>query len=514
MIKIFHTAIIITFISFCLSCKSKKNSETEPNDQFSKSNIIRSGESYSGHLSTPEDIDNYYYKCETSEILTFSLSGLKGVNHAIKIWKVLDKNPVLLKFVDDSRKSSPEEFANLAVDPGEYVFSVVHGMKDIKKGNPDSEYSFSVVATTIMSHEKEPNDNKDMATVLKPGEKLSGYFSPGINFLNKENEFIEEDWFYFDIDSTVSIPVIFSASLSMVETADSVFVLYDSQLNELYRADINGPNQGERIPDIALRQSGRYYLKVFLKNFISNSDKPYELIFDLKGAEEGKELEPNNSIDRANYITDLGMSGVISTDGDVDFYRFSRDVSSVKKMEILADPGSSLKLEVLRKGTVADVYDKDRSSGRLIIPNLTVLTGDFIKVSGSYDGAKSNRYEIRTADLDDSEKFEKENNDTLKEANAIVGSISGFISRSGDKDYFRISTDSKKRFEIVIHGVKDGKINLSTTDSLGYIINTVDVTGDETKKISELINRKGFLIVESKSQSSENPYVISLKEIK
>ncbi len=68
-------------------------------------------------MGSPNDRDFYVIHVKERKIADIQLSGVKGINLAVKIWKGGD-DPSLIKWIDDNRKSSPERFANLSVTPG------------------------------------------------------------------------------------------------------------------------------------------------------------------------------------------------------------------------------------------------------------------------------------------------------------------------------------------------------------------------------------------------------------
>ncbi len=512
MKKIFFTVIIV-FLVF--SCNKKNNSETEPNDKMSQANPIEIGKTYTGKLETESDIDNYYYKTGSNEVLSISLSGLKGVNHAVKIWKIVNSNPVAIKLIDDNRKSSPENFANLSVDPGEYIFSIIHGMKDQKKGNSESFYEFTVNSMVIQNDEHEPNDSADNACRISPGEKRGGFFSPGLNFLNsRDKDFKEEDWYFFDIEGDVKVPLIVSAEISSVPSVDSVLLLYDEKFNEIYRADLNITGSGEKIPDMTLKSTGRYYLVVYSKNYLSNTMNPYEITMNLKSPETGREMEPNDSPEKANIIENDFISGTVLSQNDKDFFRLNLQTNKLKKIILKGGVGTGIRLEQIRSGEVISKFDKTESDMSLLIPNIMIYPGDNFKITGSFSSGKVNSYELAFSDISVEGNMEIENNDNIEKSNILRDDITGFISREGDIDYFKMLSDKKVKYEITVVGVKDGKLSVSTTDSLGFIISTIEIDGDKTARFIELINQKGYLVVEAKSRTSENPYKITLKEIK
>jgi hypothetical protein len=196
--SIFIVLILLTIVS----CgKKSNNEEIEPNNTISTATLIETGKDCTGFLDSEHDIDNYLLKINEEQVVRIELSGVKGVNHAVQVWKLVSGNPQSLKLIDDNRKSSPEEMANLFLEPGDYIIQVTHGSRDVKKGNSENRYTLRLTSRTALKEEKEPNDKHENANLINNGDSITGYFSPSRNMLNENSQssYREEDWFRADI---------------------------------------------------------------------------------------------------------------------------------------------------------------------------------------------------------------------------------------------------------------------------------------------------------------------------
>ncbi|MCU0822803.1 MAG: hypothetical protein MUC95_10105, partial [Spirochaetes bacterium] len=159
------------------SCKKKIPAEKEPNNVFFNANGLEADSAIEGFLNTDTDSDFYIIDIKSPVILDIDLTAVKGVNNAFKIWRENDGQQILIKYVDDARKSSPERICNLFADMGVYYISVLHGDRDPKKANTENTYRLSLSSSVWESEEIEPNDDRDSATAVEIGKEISGYFS-------------------------------------------------------------------------------------------------------------------------------------------------------------------------------------------------------------------------------------------------------------------------------------------------------------------------------------------------
>jgi hypothetical protein len=110
-------------------------------------------------------------------------------------------------------------------------------------------------------------------------------------------------------------------------------------------------------------------------------------------------------------------------------------------------------------------------------------------------------------------QMEIEPNNSTSTANLITGRMTGFINCKNDKDYYIYKCEERKKVNIRVKGVKNGKISFSTTDNMGYILKTKEINSDEEVSHIEVFDKKGFIIIESITPNYEYPYTISIEEI-
>ena len=508
--------LLIIFFSFVISCKVSRNFEAEPNNTFSNANQIDINKEISGYLDSETDVDNFFLNIDEEQILKIELSGIKGVNHALNIYKNENSKPQLIKVIDDNRKSTSETFANLYVQPGKYILTVTHGSRDLKKGNNETPYRLLVTSRSYLNEEKEPNDTPYSATEIADKSIITGYFSPAQNSLNNDekNKMKEIDWYKFNVTITDNLPVLIDVKLSGVNGVDSVISVLNSAMEEIITVDNAGSGEGEMITDFGIKESGIYYLQVSSKNFLSNHDTPYELRLDYKIYDQNSELESNNSFEKANIILNNIINGRITDSGDRDYYEFTPPFKN-KYYRISCTGAEGLDITMT-------IYDNNRNKLFEInnsgpgaaekIPYFMIKNPIYISISAASLSSAESRYTLEIEKYESNDVIEIEPNNTKASANLINNSVTGYINYKNDIDYYLIKYDGRQKVKITVSGVKDGKIKISTTDQLGYIIKSKEIEADEEVSLNEIFDRKGFVIVEPIVPNFEFPYIITIEE--
>ncbi|PKL18342.1 MAG: hypothetical protein CVV49_06465 [Spirochaetae bacterium HGW-Spirochaetae-5] len=508
---------LIVFFIFIISCKISTNTEKEPNNTFANANKISINNEITGYLESENDTDCFIVDVDQEQILKIALSGIKGVNHAVSIYRNENPGPVLIKVIDDNRKSSPETFANLYVEPGQYFFTISHGSRDIKKGNTETPYKLNITSRSYLNEEKEPDDTIFSATEISDKSIIIGYFSPAQNTMNNDpkTKMQELDFFKFNISITDNIPVLINVRLTGVTGVDSVLSLLTGTMEELHIADNAGSSESEMISDFGIKESGTYYIRVSSKNFLVNHEIPYELTLEYKQYDQNSELESNNSFDKSNLILNNIITGRISNSGDSDFFHF---VPQFKNRFYKATCSGASGLDI-----VMTIYDNNHNKLFEInnsgagepekIPYFMVKNPIYISVTALSLSSPESEYTLALEQYDSNEILEVEPNNSKNTANILNNRITGFITYRNDIDYYLLKFTEKQRVKLTVRGVKNGRIKISTTDPLGFIIKSKEINADEEVSFNEIFDKKGFLIVESAVPDFEFPYTITVEEL-
>ena len=461
------------------------------------------------------DRDFYQIELESDSVLDITISGIKGVNHAIRVWKG-GITPKELKVIDDNRKSSTERIANIFAEAGTYYIEIFHGSKDPRKENKETPYELLIKRREPGVEESESNDTFDTANPITAESEVAGYYSPAYNRFNKSKDSFnrEEDWYAIDVELNDNNPILLDVALSGVTGINSEVYLYDTQKNEIIRADGGHRGDQEELKGIGITESGKYYIMVTCKNYEVNHEEPYFLSVNFREYDASYEMENNNEIGTANEISNNEIAGEINSVKDVDYFIYQNNGSAEHaKIELHTSEKMDGKLVLYNHKMEKLISINNGGNGvHELFPNYYISNNLYIEVSSRSSGkALKDSYRLTVSPLS-GQNYEIEPNDTKGQAMKIVNSlVKGYISKRSDKDYYMLSYDGRRKNDFSIAGVKDGEIKVSVTDQLGYIIKSVVVKGDRTGKLSEMIDKKGYIIVESLKENFENPYTIEIR---
>ncbi len=510
--------IVIVILFHAISCKESSLDEVEPNDSLSTATEIELNARVKGFIGTRNDRDYYRIDIIEPAVIDIVLSPVKGVNHSLKIWHRKGGRGILIKEIDDLRKSSPERMCNLYCEKGIYFISVQHGVRDIPKPNRETPYFITIQSREPSENEeREVNDRSELSNPITFHTKVYGYYSPAYNRLSEDREtpLREEDWFSLDIDLDRSNRIIIDIEVSGVPGVNAMLCLYDGERELISESDTNGINEGESLKGIGIADPGRYYIVVTSRNFNSNNDVPYELAITRREYEPTLEMEPNDASEKANVITENYIRGSIVTPDDVDYflYRVQGDYT-LHRIEVEPPPQVNIAVTVYNahRKMLFEV-DNGSSDQKEVLPDAIISEDFYVKISTadrSFD--KQNMYLLSITSQHFIEGFEREPNDSKKNATRItIPTIFGYTSRRGDVDYYALSYERRTRCTFTVTGIAGGELSVSVTDPLGYIVKTISVVGKQRKLFSEMIDEKGFIIVESVTENYDEPYQITIE---
>ncbi len=505
-------------MSAVLTCTPRNSREQEPNNSPSSANPAEMDKNIEGFFNSSDDVDFFRLNVDSDKIFDIRLSGLKGINVAFKIWKG-SGDPELVKIADDNRKSAGERIINFFAKPDVYYVSVCHGERDRKNANIDVPYRLLISTRDPLNNEEiEPNDTPQNAQEITPGNDVSGYYSQSYNRMNndKTNQYREDDWFVFSVkDASDDKPIIMDATVTTVQGVNAVIAFYDDDKKELLAADAGGMGDGESISGYGIKNNGKYYLMVSSRGYSSNFDESYTVGLVLKEYNTSLEMENNNTFEDASRIVNNAITGGVNTPGDVDFFKYtSKATLAFYRIEVQPpedlDPIVYMYTNDQKKIIQLDSYGR---GVKQIYPNIKIEGDFYISIGSKHPAAAGGgEYELTVTPIEFLDRYEIEPNDTREEANKIKGNtIVGFISRKSDKDYFSIETDGRTSIVLTISGVSGGALSVSVADQLGFLLKSVTVKAKNSITLTEMIDKKGYIIVESIKDSYVNPYTITIR---
>lgn len=514
--------LLLSFIFFLSGCSKKIIEEKEPNNSFAHATSVTTEKTIEGYMNTTEDRDVYSLTVTDPGILDISLSGLKGINLAVQVWHGKEE-PVIIKTIDDSRKSSPERMVNLKVDTGSWYIVILHGERDRKRSNIKIPYSLKLSIRDFIDEEIEPNDFHTEATEITFDREVSGYFSPAYNRKKKngDNPLREEDWFVLTTEESLETPLVVDIQLTEVNGINSFLELYDTSMNLIAKIDQNPAGFPEILKGIGLKEPGKYYLLVSTKTFQSSSELPYTLKVSGVPYDPSAELEPNDSIEKAGSIIDSTVKGSVNHEGDIDFFKYNKsDVTSLYRIEVTNESHQGeVYLKIFNKDKKEVIrIDNKSGDGMEIHPDLHIAAPFYCGIywkKAAKDG--SGNYTFSIENIKDYKNMEIEPNNRIEDASIVSGdTATGYISTRDDKDYFLVKTknDRRSRFKFLVKGVAQGEIKIDITDPMGYTLKSIKVSGDEEKEVLETIDKKGYIVITPLRENYDSPYTIYITEVR
>ncbi len=512
--------LMLASIIVYAGCKEDVPMEKEPNDSFARAEKLSIDSPMEGYFNDVEDRDFYTLELASKTHLDIQLSPVRGVNHAIRVWKDTVNGPVMIKYIDDLRKSSPERMRGLCAGPAVLYLEICHGDRDVPKAETERPYRLLVIAEHLMDFECEPNDTMVTANSIATGIGMQGYYSPAFNKLNEDpdNQSREEDWYAFSIDSSAALPLLCDVELTGVPGINSVLGLYDSEGNEIGLSDASPISEGEMISGAGLKETGTYYVMVASADYRPSHEIPYTVTVDTREYDPGLEMESNDTRDNATLMIRDSISGMIYPEGDVDYYiHKSGEMGDYYRIS-LAPPGEMDMTFTVEDVNGKELYSVDNGTAgeKEIYPNAWCGGDIYVKVTGKRGQySRELPYSLGVYRVDVPHLQDREPNDDRESAVKVEGNrMAGFMSYRGDKDYYLVKYPVRSRKEFRVSGVEGGSFTVSITDPLGYIIKSVEVEGRTEHVFSEMVDMSGYIIVESRIERYDKPYMIRINEAK
>jgi hypothetical protein len=243
---------------------------------------------------------------------------------------------------------------------------------------------------------------------------------------------------------------------------------------------------------------------------------PYTLIVKSRIHDYSSEIEPNNNIKKANKISGDEIKGRIFPAGDADFYLYTNEAGTENKsllyrIEASSEAGLDLAVNIYNVNEKKLFEIDNFSGGEREINHLSLPDRFFLEIKSKKDESSDTVYNLSVKPLSYSEGCEIEPNDTKENATRVAGSrITGFINKKKDVDYYYLSYEKRIKKIFIIHGIKDSELKISITDPLCFITKTEAVSGNESKSVIELIDMKGYIVIEAEKENFEEPYMIEI----
>ncbi len=477
--KKFYTGLIL-FLLFT-SCAKNKIKENEPNNSKWKSQLINIPVNISGRIDNA-DID--YYKL----IIRDNITNLIDIELTTR-----EANPLNLDFYFQNRiikstyllKENYENgekkivFKNISIKQGVYYIRVNKKRKEFD----DLKYDLDIsLHSDTRNKEREPNARLVEANYINiTNGYIKGFFSPAWNLANKEHRFLEADWYKFNI---TEVSNILSVEITSIPGIDPVVELYNHLGFLIKKADSMALDEPEILKNFGILHQGEYFIRVYGKNKgCRNENIPYQLYLSLNDIDPQFEFEPNDSMNRANFITQT-IKGYINPTTDIDWYTFLIEQEKAA-LNISITPLNSVDLKLAlynhlgEKFYNIDYYPVNEAE---ILPNLLLDKGKYFLTVSDRSNKNQNYLDnytisIKQSPYDADQEYEP--NNSFDRALKITNnnSYKGYLSPRGDEDcfYFHISEESSL------------KMDISPVPDLNFIIRIFD----QEKNLIQELNGKG-----------------------
>ncbi len=474
-----RTILILIFISAIvgtLSCSGKKSEDEPENNERATAQEIRGGQIMEGNYysSTGRDVDYYFIRTQDPIMVTGKITGVKGVDPEILLFRKGEKNP--FKIINDTLSSLGETFAPLYVEsPG-----VVMAIRPRKAVNQEEYkklgYEFSVSTFSAPGNsEKEPNDNFESAQMME--ESISGYYS-NVYLYHQDGRGREIESDYYSLELKNPIKYRLTVKLSEVGGVDPVVRIFDQGKEKVLTLDDKGVSQGESLESYGMEGPGRIYFSVTAKDYKINEKEYYELYVTANEYENKFEFEPNDTMEKASLIQEEKTRGEFGQKEDIDWYEVKNEMDYPLNLNLRMEPEERADLS-------ADLYDEKKKkiaafndgkseeleaiANRIIPPRSSYYLKLFLAEGSAFEGDNGYTIEKSLTNLVDLQ--ETEPNDTKDSADDISldATMVGYMNPNTDTDYYRLRSEATQKSRIMVDGIDGCAMQVRTTDRSGYV---------------------------------------------
>ncbi len=403
--------------------------------------IIRSSDDYEAYMFDVEEPGTLVLRLNHEDFLDSTKSGW-----TLTLYRVFEGEETTyheVAYFESFWSDMTSDWGETGLDKGTYLLMVNPGMYFLS-----SEYTLSTIFTPTDTFEREPNDNKDMSTLLQVGYGRYGVSS-------RREEGTDMDWYAFDLTEDSCINIAFTHSDETFPQVGWTVTLYNENDDKVTQFT-------SRLTDVVIKtgaiglKSGRYYVSVEAQTELC---KTYTLVVGADKA-VNHEFELNDTPETAiDLPLNFEISGSLADrllSLDKDYYKFTVedegyvDFTFSHELQDGNKNGWNIRIfKPLEDGTYYEIVRKVSKWNEegIKIENLGLSPGDYyVCIDGDSMSYNSATYSCKwqfTADT----VFESEPNSTMESADAIdvrtyyYGAI---ISSdvTYDEDYYKFTLDS------------------------------------------------------------------------
>lgn len=473
--------------------------ETEDNGSYDAANVINTGTTISGNLSSGDDKD--YYKITPSSNGKISLSFNHTFQDSYARWNIKtyvyeggeynELSNISVALNDNEKIRIP---AIGAKKNGSY-YIVVEGGGDVSGVN----YSIDVSLDATENYEKEVNDVYGTATDITLNTSMSGNLASGS----------DKDYYKMVAGADGKISLTFNHVNQNSYSAWKIRTyLYSNgeYTEQSYTYVALKDNEKVNIPAIGAVKDGIYYIVV--EEGSSGDEQGEEYKIDTVFEAVTYEKENNDTYGTATAITEnQKISGNISGSGDLDYYKFvagASDSYTISFMHTYEENYASWKITVYNEtnGEYKELNSKSvslKDSAMINLPSVGMNQNGiyYIKVESSSD-IEGKDYSLLISqgvkkNTDNTTQNQNKTNDQKKNDQSEKGTS---LKKGYLYSYCTTGKRSLKLYWSTVSGASGYQIRYSRSKSMSWNVKTKKVSGQssEQKIITKLSRRKVYYV--------------------
>ena len=483
--------IAVLLVSAALTAACGSSREIEPNDSYQQATPLKPGNTITGTISNPKDVDWYRLEVKTEGVLSAKLGGIRDIDFVIS---ALDKDRRELVRIDETTVGGDEQMLNLGVSPG--VYYLVVSNKNPTANNPTQEYQLVTKLEPSAGRERQPNFTALTAQPVEAGGVVRGWYWPTRNLLSDDTSFAGIDhWFSVDVQKQGLF--LLNVDVSEVAKVDPILEVYDTNGYKLTTVDQGGIGESESLRNFGVRGPAKYILRLRSKfDNAGNPDVPFDLMTELLPYQGRTEFEPNNQRADATPFELESIQGTIAPAGDVDWYKvtIATDAKYLLRAELSGVPAMDLTLTLKDAlGNDLLLVDNGGKEQPEVLTGYGVTKGDYYLVVAEKSGRKAdghNPYTLSKKLIPWQAGLEWEPNNSTGTAQAVkVGeSVDGYFAPKGDVDWYEFNVYQKGVVEFDLTGIVNVSpiVTLFDQEYKQIAVSTAAKTGDPVVLTQEL----------------------------
>lgn len=525
----FRLTALITVIAILLGSICAVAASFAVNDDMFKTNTptyIKLNSEAVGKITHEEDYEAYMFDVPEDGSLSVRLEHEDFMDSTKSGWKV-----TLYKIIDGAKKTYREiSFYNAfwsdtasvwgetGVSKGTYCVVVKPGAYFLS-----SEFTFVTEYNQTTTYEREPNDTIDEATFIDLGYGKYG------NSSNRENG-TDIDWYSFELTDERCVAISFNHPDLTFPTAGWTITLVNADMETITQFTSKLDEPTITTGDIGLR-SGKYHIKVESQTeridtytIVLGAQKAVNSEFEFNDMPETATELPENLVvsgclaDRLLGLDKDYFSFSLPADGYIDFEFCHENLGNDKRgwnIRFIKQNENGEYEEIIRKISLWNQTE-------YLIENIGLAAGDyFVCIDGDSVAYNPATYTCKWS-FTEKEKFEKEPNSTMENAETIVfgeryGGAVISTDMTFDEDYYRFEIAEKTRLCLEFgHETTEANDNCwvaNVVNSEGELICSVNSSlnqGIVSTGVVEVAEGTYYVKIETGMYGSEIPYYFRL----